>query len=456
MGADYGAFAESLEHPAASGLRINPHKVTAEALFARLDLDWQPVAWCPTGYHLQPGERSSGDISLGKHPYHAAGSYYLHEPSAMAAVEILDPQPGERVLDLAAAPGGKATQIASKMGSTGLLVANDIHLKRVWELAENLERWGARNTVILNESPERLAERFPNYFHRILLDAPCSGEGMFRKSENARREWSPELVRSCAIRQAAILEQAARMLLPGGTIVYSTCTFAPEENEALIAGFLLAHPEFEITPVEPKPGFSPGRPQWAGKTNPRIAAQIENTVRIWPHLSPGDGHFLAVLVHRGLTRADRHSPAFKSNLPSSYRRAFDEFCSLVLVGDPGFGNLTLEGAYLYHLPEQLPDLSGLRTIHPGLWLGSFKTGAKAPAVRFAPAHALALAIHNDQARNRIDLSIEQAVRYLKGEVLAHPGGDGWLIASLDGAALGWGKRVTNRVKNYYPKGLRWV
>ena len=164
----------------------------------------------------------------------------------MAPVEILNPQPGERILDLAAAPGGKTTQIFSRMGNTGLVVANEVHPGRVWDLAENLERWGARNTIVLNETPARLAEKFDSFFDRVLLDAPCSGEGMFRKSAAARKDWSPELVDRCAARQTIVLNQAARMLSPGGTIVYSTCTFSPQENEAVIARFLENHPEFEL------------------------------------------------------------------------------------------------------------------------------------------------------------------------------------------------------------------
>ena len=194
-------------------------------------------------------------IEPGKHPYHAAGLYYLQDPSAMAVAELLDPQPGERVLDLAAAPGGKATHIAAKMQGQGLLVANEIHPKRAWELAGNLERWGAINVAITNETPERLAERFEDFFDRVLVDAPCSGEGMLRKGEAARVEWAPELVHGCALRQTTILEQAARLVRPGGRLVYSTCTFNPEENEGTVARFLDTHPEFELIEPSRRPGF---------------------------------------------------------------------------------------------------------------------------------------------------------------------------------------------------------
>jgi NOL1/NOP2/fmu family ribosome biogenesis protein len=279
---------------------------------------------------------------------------------------------------------------------------------------------------------------------------------MFRKSDNARREWSPELVHSCAARQAAILEQAAKMVVPGGTIVYSTCTFAPEENEGVIAGFLQEHPEFEVAPPNPQPGFSSGRPDWAGKISSKIADQIENTVRLWPHQAPGDGHFIARLNHNGSPSGISHHPRAAGKLPLGYRQAFNEFFSAALEYDLGIARLLVKGAYLYHIPEQLPDLSGLHVIHTGLWLGVFKGGTNSPTIRFEPAHALALAIKSEQARHVSELNFKQAVSYLRGEVLSYPGEDGWVLATFDRFPLGWGKRSKGRLNNYYPKGLRWV
>ena len=175
----------------------------------------------------------------------------------MAVAELLNPRPGEAVLDLCAAPGGKTTHLAALMGNQGVLVANETHPKRVWELAENLERWGTHNTIITNESPPRLAERLSGFFDKILVDAPCSGEGMFRKSEAARRDWSLEHTLHCAQRQLAILDSAAQMLKPGGLLAYSTCTFNPLENEATVARFLKSHPDFEILPSPPLYGLFP-------------------------------------------------------------------------------------------------------------------------------------------------------------------------------------------------------
>ena len=215
---EYPAFLASYDKLPSVGLRVNTLKIAPEVFRQIAPFKLAPLPWCAAGFTIA-GE----DKEPGKHPYHAAGLYYLQDPSAMAVAELLDPQPGERVLDLASAPGGKATHIAAKMQGQGLLVANEIHSKRAWELAGNLERWGAANVAITNETPERLAERFEDFFDRVLVDAPCSGEGMLRKSEAARVEWAPELVRGCALRQTAILDHAARLVRPGGRLAYSTC-----------------------------------------------------------------------------------------------------------------------------------------------------------------------------------------------------------------------------------------
>ena len=239
LGGEYPAFLASYAERPSVGLRVNTLKTTPEVFHQIAPFELAPVPWCAAGFTIV-----GDDIEAGKHPFHAAGLYYLQDPSAMAVAELLDPQPGERVLDLASAPGGKATHIAAQMQGQGLLVANEIHPKRAWELASNLERWGAANVTITNETPERLAERFEGFFDRVLVDAPCSGEGMMRKGEAARVEWASELIHGCALRQSGILEHAARLVQPGGRLVYSTCTFNPEENEGTVARFLAAHPEF--------------------------------------------------------------------------------------------------------------------------------------------------------------------------------------------------------------------
>lgn len=450
LGDEFFSFSEIYTHSANIGLRVNPLKIEApDRLVGNVGLNalqgfqnFQPVRWCKTGYY------TSAEIQAGKHPYHAAGLYYLQDPSAMAVAEILAPQPGERVLDLSAAPGGKTTHLAALMGNQGVLVANEIHSRRVWELAENLERCGVTNCAITNEPPEKLAGHFGAYFDRVLVDAPCSGEGMFRKSAAARHDWSPELVRSCAIRQSAILDEAVKLVRPGGWLAYSTCTFNPQENEAVIARLLQAHPEFELAEVGPQPGFSPGRPDWV----PGCPFPLARCVRLWPHLAPGEGHFVALL--------QKSNPISDSGSDNGYRKfrkidsqalnSFTSFCLSTLKVGFVPERLAQVGAYIYQLPQALPDLGRLKVIHPGWWLGTLKTN------RFEPSHALALGLHAADVRNILDFRADskEVAAYLRGETLVNHGENAWVLICVDGYPLGWGKRSQGVVKNAYPKGLR--
>ena len=270
LGEEYEDFLSSLERPRAVALRFNPLKGDK---IPPLPFLGEPVPWEPLGYYYDPEARP------GLHTFHDAGVYYLQEASAMAPVVLLDPQPGEKILDLCAAPGGKTTQIAGRMMGKGLLVCNEINPKRARILSSNMERMGVSNGLTLNEHPANLAERFPSFFDRVLVDAPCSGEGMFRKEEAAVTDWSPETVEMCAQRQTEILHSAARMVKPGGRLVYSTCTFAPAEDELAVAKFLENHPEFSPESVEA----------------PWFAAGENGSHRMWPHKLLGEGHFAAVL-----------------------------------------------------------------------------------------------------------------------------------------------------------------
>ena len=269
LGDEYDEYLRSLQRPRAVALRFNPLKGDIPVL----PFVGEPVPWEPMGYYYDPDSRP------GLHPYHEAGVYYLQEASAMASAALLEPQPGEIILDLCAAPGGKSTQIAGRMQGKGLLVSNEINQKRAKVLSRNIERLGIGNAVVTGEAPAALADRFPGFFHRIMVDAPCSGEGMFRKEEAAITDWSEENVEMCARRQAEILDCAAVMLRPGGRLVYSTCTFAPQEDEEAVEAFLARHPEFEAEPVN-APWFQESRP---------------GMYRLWPHKLLGEGHFAAVL-----------------------------------------------------------------------------------------------------------------------------------------------------------------
>lgn len=448
LGDEYPAFLASFTVPASTGLRVNTLKISPDEFQAHSPFPLSPVPWCPEGFLIDLPSGSAGELQPGKHPYHAAGLYYLQDPSAMAVVGLLDPRPGELVLDLSAAPGGKATQIAARLKGQGVLIANEIHPQRAWELAENLERWGARNAAMLNETPPRLAGHFGALFDAVLLDAPCSGEGMFRKSPAARLEWSPELPASCAMRQDAILESAARLVRPGGRLVYSTCTFAPQENEAAIARFLDGHLDFKLVAASPQTGFSPGRPDWL---EPRLSRpDLQGAVRLWPHLAPGEGHFAALLQRdRGGERV--HPKAARpAKPPAPALQLYHDFVRSSLRTAPQAGSLDLAGSYLYGLPEGLPELAGLRILHPGWWLGVLKKN------RFEPSHALALGLPANTPRRTLELpaGAKEIAAYLRGESFASEGENGWTLVAVDGFPLGWGKRVNGILKNAYPRGLR--
>lgn len=453
LGADADAFFATYERPARSGLRVNTLKLSPAAFRAISPWSLEPLAWSEAGFLVADEARP------GRHPYHAAGLYYLQEPSAMAVAEAMAIEPGQRVLDLAAAPGGKATQIASLLSRTGLLVANETVSSRIKPLGENLERWGVPNAVLTNEEPARLADRVGPIFDRVLLDAPCSGEGMFRKTPVAIREWSPERVEGSAARQAKILAEAARLVRPGGLLLYSTCTFAPAENEAQITRFLVAHHDWVLVEIPDRPGFAPGRPEWAGNA----ALPLERTVRLWPHRLPGEGHFLALLRNgrpptehpvegTGRPRASGPRSGFEPESLEAWRRFAAESLTptspwlVEAIGRPD--RLLPQRDALFLLPDGAPALGGLTVVRPGLPLGTAKPG------RFEPAHALALAIGVADARRTADLTVPQAERYLAGEPLAIPGSPGWVLVTVDGWPLGWGRRANDVVKNHYPKGLR--
>jgi NOL1/NOP2/sun family putative RNA methylase len=449
LGDEFGAFLESYTQPPSAGLRLNTLKITPEAFQSISPFPLSPIPWCPSGFLIE----NEPQPSPGKHPYHAAGLYYLQDPSAMAVAELFNPQPGDLVLDLAAAPGGKTTHLASLMKDDGVLVANETHPRRIWELAENMERWGVQNAAILNETPERLARAFAGIFDKVLLDAPCSGEGMFRKSQTARQEWSPQRVASCALRQSAILRQAARLVRPGGLLAYSTCTFAPEENEAVIAGFLKENPTFELAQTKLFPGTSSGRPDWVDFTGSQTidaayTAPLTVAVRLWPHLGAGEGHFVALLRRSDDQPPTRLVSKRPPTPPVEALRLFREFCAEHLLVEWQADRLALSGSYLYWIPPGTPEMAGLKLIHPGLWLGTVKPG------RFEPSHALALALREDQARQIVGLDLEAALAYLRGGTLQQSGPNGWVLVTLQGFPLGWGKRIKGVIKNYYPKGLR--
>ena len=429
LGEDYDAFAESFARPRAVALRLNPLKTNTPPALSQFSL--RPVPWEPSGYYYDPETRP------GKSAYHEAGLYYLQEASAMAPAVLLDPKPGERVLDLCAAPGGKSTQLAGKMQGRGLLVCNEMNAKRAKILASNIERLGISNALVLNEHPQRLETRFAGYFDKILVDAPCSGEGMFRKEEAAVTDWSEETVLMCARRQAEILHSAALMLRPGGRLVYSTCTFAPEENEGSVSGFLHTHPDFSVEKM-PAPWFSPGRPDWI--ENP--AAGLEDTFRLWPHKLLGEGHYCAVLRKAG-DEAGAELPLEPAAKPP---KELEAFCRETGADYPD-GKIVLFGSNVYLAPREMPELKGLRVLRAGLELGEVLKN------RFGPAHAWALWLKDLKNTVSNPEASEEIRRYLAGDVLPCDK-QGWTLVCADKLSLGWAKGDGRVLKNHYPKALR--
>ena len=349
----------------------------------------------------------------------------------MAAAAALAPRPGERVLDLCAAPGGKSTQMAALMQGRGTLVCNEPVAARAQVLSRNIERMGVKNAVVVSALPEELSPRWPEYFDRVLVDAPCSGEGMFRRHPEAIGEWSPAAPAGCAQRQAAILLSAARMLRPGGRLAYSTCTFSAEENEGVIQAFLRERAEFALVPFS-LPGLPP----------------CDGMLRLWPHQTRGEGHFVALLEKQGAPRAEKpRRRGEKPPLPAPDAAAAAlarDFLKEYMAGEAA-PNALFAGR-LTQAPEQLPPLEGVRTLRVGLQLG------EARGKLFVPDHALALAVPCQRA-----WPLEEAAArlYQAGQPLPAPDGlRGWLTPTLDGLSLGWAKASDGLLKNHYPKGLR--
>jgi len=415
LGDEYDAFLESLERPRAVALRFNPLKGERPGL----PFTGENVPWEPEGFYYDPESRP------GLHVFHEAGVYYLQEASAMAPVALLDPKPGEWVCDLCAAPGGKTTQIAGRMMGEGFLVCNEIDPKRAKILSRNIERMGVANALVLNEHPENIRKHFSGLFDRVLIDAPCSGEGMFRKEEAAVENWSQEYVQMCARRQSAILDTGAELVRPGGRLVYSTCTFAPEEDELAVAQFLETHPDFEPEVMD-TPWFVPGE---------------NGSHRMWPHKLLGEGHFAAVLRRKRDEEPDRRT-LNAEKLPKEWT----DFARNLGIQLPE-GKALMFGQTLYWVPCQMPELKGLKVLRPGLELGTVKKG------RFEPAHALALWLKECESVQDFSAESAEMAKYIHGDVVAS-GKKGWTLVTADGYSIGWGKGDGNVLKNHYPKGLR--
>ncbi len=423
------------------GLRANTLRAPVSEIVERIPWKTTPVPWCPEGLWLR-----EKDVALGVHPYHVTGAYYVQDPSAMAAGVLLDPRPGEWVLDLASAPGGKATHLASRMGGRGVLVANEVVRRRASVLAMNLERMGVTNALVTNEYPDQLAERWPRFFDAVLVDAPCSGEGMFCRDQQSISDWSIATVEGNARRQGIILEQAAPMVRQGGRILYGTCTFSPEENEGVISEFLATHPDFELIELPDLPGLHPGHPEWIGAPE-----ALKRTGRFWPHTGAGHGHFYAMLHRKGDLQPldDERWPG--SDVPGRVLHLYRKGVGEALSGSPPEEGLILtENDDLYVTPMD-PDLwHGLRVLRPGWWVASLRHN------KVRPDHAMAMGLRPEEARTVVCLEPDdpRIDTFLRGGHWTDSGKTATVLITVDGFPLGWGKRGGGRLRSRYPVHLR--
>lgn len=432
--AELAKYLASFEEPRLYGLRVNTLKITPKEFLRISPFELEPIPWISNGFYYSDVDKPA------KHPYYHAGLYYLQEPSAMTPANVLPIEAGDRVLDLCAAPGGKSTELGAKLGSTGLLVSNDISASRSKALLKNIEVFGIGNAFVTCEYPEKLAGVFTEFFDKILVDAPCSGEGMFRKDSKLIKSWESQGPDYFAPIQRGILESAAHMLKDGGRMVYSTCTFSREENENNILSFLEKHPEFELEKIYEYEGFV-------------RAFGMDEAVRIFPHKLKGEGHFVA-LLHKNGGHADNsvlHTAA-KSKLPAELEKFLGELSCPI-----DRSRITVTGEKVYLMPDAMDNLKGLRIMRTGLLLGELKKN------RFEPSQALAMWLRCDDYSTVADLHCEDinAVKYLKGETIEISGenlrgNNKNVLVAVDGFPLGWGRLNGLTVKNRYLPGWRWM
>ena len=446
LGEEYALYRESFSQKRVYGLRVNTLKISPEEFEKICPFPIRPIPWIENGYYY------NGDVDKpAKHPYYFAGLYYLQEPSAMTPPNLLPIEPGDKVLDVCAAPGGKSTELAAKLKGHGLLVSNDISNSRAKALLKNMELFGVTNALIMSEDPQKLVNRFYEYFDKILIDAPCSGEGMFRKEPAVIKSWLEHGNQFYANLQRQITEAALKMLKPGGMLLYSTCTFSPQENEATIMHMMQVCPELEIVPVKRYEGFGPGMPQTVNGPE-----ELKECVRIWPHRMQGEGHFLA-LLRKGKPQERVILPkrTGKRNPQIEKQTELMEFLDGLNM-DLDYSRIEIRGEKVMLRPECDCDCQGLRIMRSGLLLGECKKA------RFEPSQAFAMALKKEQYRKVIDFPVsdERVIRYLKGETLQAEDlvsrkEKGWFLICVDGYPLGFAKGNGAMLKNKYLAGWRW-
>ncbi|OOO00727.1 MAG: RNA methyltransferase [Epulopiscium sp. Nele67-Bin004] len=433
LGDEFDDYIKSYDNPKYQGIRINTSKISMDEWekinpFSNL----QPVPWCKEGFYYF-------DERPAKHPFYYAGLYYIQEPSAMSTAEFLPVDSGDIVLDLCAAPGGKSTQVGAKLAGTGVLVSNDISASRAKTLAKNIDAFGLKYAMVVSEDPSKLAGAWQNTFDKIIIDAPCSGEGMFRKDPEAIKSWEKYGVKYFCDIQKTILDDASVMLKEGGNIVYSTCTFSPEENEQMICDFLDRHPEFEVEPLVAIGGISPARKDWCSKK------ELEGAVRLWPHKIDGEGHFICLLrkkfgnnIKNSMLKPTQQIKHYKEIADFITKHTYINISEFVLEKD----------GRVYIVSEEMPEQNKIRMHRSGLLLGEMKKN------RFEVSHTVAVAYKKEMYKNTIELDYDSAVKYLKGETLVLDAPQGYHVVCIQGYPLGWVVSQNGRLKNKYPANLR--
>ncbi|MDB3084110.1 methylase [Clostridioides difficile] len=415
---EYDDFIKSYDEDKTTGLRINTLKIDKKKLLYLNLFDLSQIPWAEEGFYYDDKINRPG-----RNPLHEAGAYYLQEPSAMSVIPKADIKEGDKVLDMCAAPGGKSTYILSKLNDTGLLVSNEINASRIKALGENLERFGVKNCIITNTDSKSLRKTFNGYFDKVVIDAPCSGQGMFRKDEVAISDWSYAKVLECQSIQKEIIRDGYKMLKKDGILIYSTCTFSREENEHVINEFISEYPYAELIEME----------------------------RLWPHKIKGEGHFVAKI--KKLEDEECNVKELKiKNLDKEikdYREFEKKFLKVDFYSNKK-NKFYLRGENLYLLPEVYPDTKKLKVLRYGLHLGVLKKN------RFEPSHALSHYLKVEDVKNVENFSVQSdsILKYLKGDVVNSNESRGWVLVSVEGIPLGWGKESAGVIKNHYPKGLR--
>lgn len=439
---DYEAYLESFKEKRLYGLRVNTLKISVEDFLKISPFELEPVPWIENGFYFSENDKPA------KHPYYFAGLYYIQEPSAMTPANVLPIEEGDVVFDMCAAPGGKSTELGAKLNKSGLLITNDISNSRAKALLKNVEVFGIPNVCVLSEDPKKIADRFSGFFDKVLIDAPCSGEGMFRKDNKLIKSWEKNGPEFYSKIQKDIVLSGADMLKPGGKMLYSTCTFSKMEDEETIRYLLKERPEIHLTDIRNYKGFCAG----VSESDEDRQMQIDKCVRIFPHKMQGEGHFLALLEKESTANESYHEKRkmSKDKLPEELL----EFLTHITFSIPQ-KDIFIRDGRVYQVSQEMPQEDGMRIMRNGLLLGEVKKN------RFEPSQALAMALTMQEYDKVINLpaSDERVIKYLKGETIdfaeGHSYKDGWNLFCVDGYPLGWGKFGKQTLKNKYLAGWRW-